>query len=55
MYKEVKGVKEPTPDAQEVERLSQGQDADPSRQQFDAPAEGGSRNPLARLLGRSRT
>ena len=70
MYREVCGIKEPGPDASEVERFSQGQDADPSRWQSQgdsssepqfAPPEPGSvaqdrpsRNPITRLLGRPR-
>jgi starch synthase len=57
MYKEVKGVKEPTPDAQAVEQFSQGQQADPSRQGLDQVSEAeavpGLRNPLSLLRRRS--
>jgi len=63
MYREVCGVKEPTPDAEQVERFSQGQGADPSLREgpppelaaAPAPATAPvsrSRNPLAQLLRR---
>ena len=60
MYRDVCGVKEPTPLAEDVERFSQGQDADPSLRGGQAPAadaslsqEGrGSRNPLNLLRRR---
>jgi starch synthase len=63
MYKEVKGVKEPTPDAEAVEQFSRGQSADPSLkggaqpprdEAVAAPAgSGGLRNPLSLLRRRS--
>ena len=64
MYREVCGIKEPGPDASEVERFSQGQDADPSRwregenaptaQAAPMDSEPAPRNPISRLLGRHR-
>ena len=61
MYKEVKGVKEPTPDAEAVEQFSQGQGADPSlkggqqppHQPSDVSPAPSRRNPLALLRRRS--
>ncbi|MFM7313465.1 MAG: starch synthase, partial [Cyanobium sp.] len=64
LYHDVCGVKVPGPDAEQVERFSQGQGADPSRKQHledvSAPSpEPGRpgpvsrpRNPLAQLLRR---
>jgi len=61
MYRDVCGIKEPTPDAEQVERFSQGQGADPSLRNGESPdadypvpaAPGRSRNPLSlfRRLG----
>jgi starch synthase len=62
MYREVCGLKEPTPAAEEVERFSQGQGADPSLRQgvTNQELEIGpdsepprSRNPLSLLRRRS--
>ncbi|NDD68428.1 MAG: starch synthase, partial [Synechococcaceae bacterium WB9_4xC_028] len=67
MYRDVCGLKEPSPDAAAVESFSLGQEADPNRSHADqdsfvpapgvgrAPLDGPRRNPLSRLLGRKRS
>ncbi len=53
MYREVRGVKEPTPSPAAVEQFSLGQDADPSRALEPAGAPSAlSRNPITKLLRR---
>jgi starch synthase len=69
MYRDVRGVKQPTPSAADVEQFSLGQDADPSLVQAGGSAKaaetevqprrpegsGGPRNPLSALLRRSQS
>ncbi|MBU6354104.1 MAG: glycogen synthase GlgA [Cyanobacteria bacterium REEB498] len=54
MYKEVRGVKEPSPDAAAVEQFSRGQSADPNFQGYEGQETGsGFRNPLSLLRRRN--
>jgi starch synthase len=53
MYREVRGVKEPTPSAADVEQFSLGQEADPSLSGTGSQEPPGSRNPLSLLLRRN--
>jgi starch synthase len=54
MYKEVRGVKEPSPDAAAVEQFSRGQSADPNFQKYEGQETGsGFRNPLSLLRRRN--
>jgi starch synthase len=53
MYREVRGVKEPTPSAADVEQFSLGQEADPSLSESGRQPAPGNRNPLSLLLRRN--